>query len=100
MKRDYTIEVTAEDIANGERRSLSNCPIARTIRRVLGPNFHAVVRPATRETETHFMLPDMTRQHFIEAFDAGEVVKPFSFTLTECRPSSAIRRSFRHEHHD
>ena len=76
----YTIEVTPQDIDAGKRRSCDHCPIALALARtgiafqgvdyslVLGPDFNPIDLP-------------QSARNFIEKFDEGAPVLPFTFTL-------------------
>ena len=79
------VNVTRADINKGCPESVHFCPIARAVRRkgykrvsvgntiCIGQYGHGL-----RE----FDLP-YTAMNFVDNFDAGEVVKPFSFTAVE-----------------
>jgi len=80
-----TITVTAEHIARGVADSCDHCPVALAIREALphGPGLwvdsaHVTVGKPGHWTEVD--LPD-TVTHFIEAFDGGDPVRPFTFDL-------------------
>jgi hypothetical protein len=81
------VDVTADDIAQGQRRGGSTCPIARAISRVwpypvsVGGTcaaLHDSDGLGGRSTCVDF--PPVARA-FIGAFDSGLSVKPFSFTI-------------------
>lgn len=82
------INVTAQHIAKGERDSCRFCPVAHAIREAL-PDIelvavdsafaslgHPDAWPACRE----IALPEAATR-FIEAFDGGDPVRPFTFDL-------------------
>jgi hypothetical protein len=75
---DITVEVTAEDIANGARKVGGNCPIARAIRRATGCSDVFVTADAIVAGEI-YELPSEA-EDFIWAFDGGQDVTPFTFT--------------------
>lgn len=78
------ISVTAEDIADGRRGSCTKCPIALAIRRLFpdagsiltGPNH---LRMLCRSRGWQACTPPIA-VGFIEAFDRGLPVEPFTFT--------------------
>lgn len=74
--KTITIEVTADDIARGTRKSCSCCPIALALARCTG----LVV---SVESDWVYFMPDLpqTAVEFIKTFDAGKPVQPFSFEL-------------------
>ncbi len=78
------IEVTTEDIAKGVREDCHGCPIALACKR-LGVRDVAVEREAVvyRNYEGEWDEASMPEvgEAFIEAFDAGRDVEPFSFEL-------------------
>jgi len=76
-----TVKVTTEDIENGMKESCFHCPVARACGRA------GIVKPAVRKyavwhgsDRTRTELP-ASAQQFIEDFDNGEPVVPFSFDL-------------------
>lgn len=81
------VEVTAEDIAMGQRYSAEKCPVALAIERATGR------RAIAGLTTIHWYPPGeswMCRQglprevaRFIRAFDHGRPVSPFSFSLLD-----------------
>ena len=85
---ELVIEVTAEDIRLGEKHSACRCPIARAAARLMGaPLGDAPVAVGGPTMGTYW--PDLTTADyelpasavsFIEAFDTGDAVKPFTFT--------------------
>lgn len=81
------IEVTADNIAFGERASCKRCPVAFAIQRVLKRTcvveVHADcawLRHLCQTAQTGVDLPDEAID-FIEAFDTRRIVKPFAFAL-------------------
>jgi len=87
---EITVDVTSEDILCGCRANCINCPIARAIDRVIPQNYHASVLYGHANiylTETclykySYTLPREARS-FIEDFDSGNKVSPFSFKATK-----------------
>lgn len=76
------VEVTKEDIANGERENSCKCPVALALSR-LGTDV------SVGNGEIGFWLGDKYRlieipdmvDDFITQFDNGKEVEPFEFTL-------------------
>lgn len=84
-----TIDVTAEDIAEGKQIICTACPVARAINRRLAPGWEAavgsgeyVLDPETwsDHCSVEGLLPPAASE-FILAFDLGRPVAPFSFQL-------------------
>ena len=82
-----TVEVTADDIAHGKPGRCSSCPIALgVIRSGIGATDIAVgletcwVSMAHDEHLTGYEMPDEALD-FIDAFDNGRPVAPFSFSM-------------------
>jgi hypothetical protein len=91
-----TISVTAEHIAKGERDSCRFCPVARAISEAL-PDIELVAVDSAYASFGHpdawprcreIALPDPATR-FIEAFDAGDPVKPFTFELDYPKAAAA-----------
>ncbi len=78
---DILVEVTAEDIAKGQPRRCSLCPVALALRRATGKEW--IVGTWMRPwTATDAIETPAEALAFIEAFDGLlEEVAPFSFTL-------------------
>lgn len=78
------IRVTQEDIDRGERRSCAECPVALAVRRhFLGTpafSFYENVEIDDGKDRLIAGTPEIAT-NFMEAFDDGESVSPFSFTL-------------------
>lgn len=86
-----TIEVTAEDIANGRQRSPGNCPVALAGKRVLPDGSYFAVCPEY----VHYVSPEdrvefvnVCRVEFpswvgqtIKGYDDTGKMEPFSFDL-------------------
>jgi len=84
-----TINVSKTDIKKGVAGACSSCPVALAISRVLGRPVRVSIggnpshyfRFDDSESMTpKFPLPPKVRK-FIDAFDQGEPVEPFGFTL-------------------
>lgn len=76
------IEVTQEDIDKGKHGAMS-CPVARATSRAFGYSVavwgdYIDVRKTT--SKTVFCAPGEVGR-FIDAFDSGRTVKPFTFTI-------------------
>ncbi len=87
MSRTVTVEVTAEDIAAGERDSCERCPIAIAVQRTGLIRVHADADAIWGwpddgdDTESIGCdTPDIAAR-FMEDFDTGEPVEPFAFTV-------------------
>ncbi len=72
--------VTQEDIDSGIKKSYEYCPLAlclkRTYKRVVVENFQVTVDGRVLKMVTYL-------QHFVNNFDSGLEVNPFSFPLAE-----------------
>lgn len=81
------IDVTLDDIAHGERSECSRCPIALAIKRecddaiALDVGAEEVDITYACRTRARGLLPPEA-QKFVEAFDGGNPVSPFSFEIT------------------
>jgi len=72
--------VTPKDIQNGIRNNCLRCPVASSIKRRF-PNHDVWVTAFGIEIgNKHYPLLTSVND-FIEAFDMGELVKPFSFEI-------------------
>ncbi len=83
------IEVTADDIAMGQRGSCCKCPIALAVARALKLNGMVVDVNGLRvfvgafgRPRRVYGLPENARA-FVDAFDAGRATRPFEFELEE-----------------
>ena len=74
------IEVTQEDIDNGEKLSETNCAVALAINSCMGIEWAFVGAKTVDLGFDKIELP-IEVQHFIENFDNDFPVKPFSFEL-------------------
>lgn len=76
------INVTAQDIANGVRKSTDHCPIALAAIRRCGFSPNEVCVMGEGNLDTYFAWTYAARKKvdsFIKRFDAGKPVKPFKF---------------------
>ena len=73
-----TIEVTEEDIKNGEPYNSHKCPLALACKRAVGKDWMEVYLQYYRPSG----IPENIKV-FIRYFDFGKEVKPFSFVLPE-----------------
>jgi hypothetical protein len=79
------ISVTLDDIQHGERKSCTNCPVARAIGRHLPAWVSVEVGPLHikyigQSSEGFITTPHRARL-FMDVFDIGAPVKPISFML-------------------
>lgn len=76
------IDVTKRNIKMGEPESCYNCPIARALKREFRKQNDAVIvsNSSIWVGDTRYK-PTKRVQTFINKFDSGEAVKPFSFRL-------------------
>ena len=81
------ITVTKRDIRLGRKHNCEGCPIARSIRRATGDRTIQVgCDNIFLANEKYVSIPlPLKVKKFIEAFDEGEAVKPFSFTMRRPR---------------
>lgn len=100
LSRAFTIDVTADDIRAGVTGRSTACPIASAGTRMLPGGFTLIVGPREAdivrgqglcpcgcgddgpEIVSTRLLPSEARE-FISAFDDGQDVDPFTFTLPE-----------------
>lgn len=75
------VRVTRADIQNGEIESPTMCPIARAIRRLGTKKGISVVPYQIEIGDAVFAMP-LPAMSFMDRFDDGLAVEPFSFTLT------------------
>ena len=81
------ITVTQEDIQHGERATTNFCPVALAIKQTIGPFWRVSVIPnnvyfhhgIAKESR---LLPQEATE-FIQAFDADNIVAPFSFEIDD-----------------
>lgn len=78
------INVTQEDIEMGSPSLCYNCPIAWAAKRAIAGSFAAVdgikMVIESEEKRTRYWLPEEARK-FVDDFDSGRPVKPFSFEV-------------------
>jgi len=80
-----TIDVTLEDIRHGVREDGGKCPIARAVRRVTG-RVNVQVESSSVEIDSVKFRPTTSQgkidmESFVNAFDAGITVTPFTLEL-------------------
>jgi hypothetical protein len=75
------VEVTAEDIEKGVRNDSRCCAVARAAQRALGCEVRACWGLLELPSGKKAVTPRKYNE-FIERFDAGEHVEPFSFTVS------------------
>jgi hypothetical protein len=80
------IQVTEEDIKNGERRDSTCCPIALACKRTIGKNWAEVFDKLQNNNPNGGMgvfekWPILSE--FIPSFDKGESVSPFEVDLPD-----------------
>ena len=76
-----TVHVTQEDIYSGIRASRTRCPVALAISRVL-PDVAVGSASVVTTGNGYAMLPSAAIV-FVDRFDRGLSVEPFSFELVE-----------------
>ena len=80
----YTINVTQEHIDAGIQSSCKKCPIALALESALGDEYSANVGGSHFRVGKHRFpgkpLPSVAKR-FIQAFDLGFAVSPFSFEI-------------------
>lgn len=85
MARSYSFDVTEQDIADSAQNDSFSCMVAETIKREVPGASHVEVDLQTiRWTDKdgrHVFLTPYAAAGYIVAFDAGEEIEPFSFTL-------------------
>lgn len=85
MSRTVTVEVTAEDIERGKPRAACDCPVALAAGRVFESPHVGVFRVG--DDLDLFVLgfgqmrPSEEMRRFVDDFDAGRPVAPFTFTV-------------------
>lgn len=82
-RKSIKVYVTRIDIERGKRCHSCKCPVARAIRRHGWPGARVGGMTVSEKLDgdhPYSNLP-IRAQNFIGRFDAGEKVKPFSFTL-------------------
>lgn len=77
------LRVTVEDsdIAQGEKRDNSQCPLARAIRRTTGASFTSVGRSTCGWDENEPSVLPAEASSWVDDFDNNRPVYPFSFLL-------------------
>jgi hypothetical protein len=75
------VNVTAQDISQGERNHPDRCPIALALARVVGPGWEVQEDRLHRNgTLVDWMLP-VDAQRWIECYDKGGSVSPFQLSV-------------------
>lgn len=85
MGHNIRIHVTSKDIENGTIGHSGACPIALAARRAgldtVSVDHSLVDLSSSRDGCKEYKMP-LKAQKFVDDFDSGKKVKPFSFTLT------------------
>jgi hypothetical protein len=91
-----TVNVTASDIAHGKASDCEHCPIARAVRRLVkGWGYVSVgawyvsFAASADSLNAHDARMPQEATDFIVAYDGGQGVEPFSFTLDVPEPAAA-----------
>lgn len=102
----HVIEVTEEDIANGQPRIAFSCPVALAISRVTGrratvsySHIYLGLLAASGQPDWRLTPPALAR--WLHAYDNGEEVGPFSFdldSLEACTPGESARLKKENNH--
>ena len=84
--KTVTIEVTQEDIDQGVPSHAHKCAVARAMSRSVDGayslcSFWGIHNPAGRGPCVHTAKHDEAVTKFIQDFDNGKPVKPFTFTI-------------------
>lgn len=88
MKKRWTVEITAEDIAKGRPFCPVGCPAAIAIRRAIGQEAEVSVGGASVGVflsggeDYYVWTPSASLTRWIRRFDVGVGVKPGRFCLT------------------
>ena len=79
---EVEVKVTQSDIDNGVKNNCYSCPIALAIDRVVG-RFHVSVNALSAKVGLWegWWNTSSQQSRFIESYDKGYRVEPFSFTL-------------------
>jgi hypothetical protein len=75
------IEVTERDVKVGVQRDPFACPIARALKRAFRATEVSVGTSIADVDERRGLQLPKRAQNFIERFDEGKTMKPFSFRL-------------------
>ena len=75
------IDVTEDDIKNGRRGHGEKCPVALACQRVNVKNFSSVEFGAVSFNDGKMISHSCEVQEFVQRFDSGKEVQPFSFEL-------------------
>ena len=84
------IEVTAQDIRKGKKSNCMRCPVALAVKRLL-PGHEVWADSLSIDVWTHdeYRRVATTPKKvatFMDRFDTGQPVKPFTFTMKEVKP--------------
>jgi hypothetical protein len=82
--RSVYVNVSMSDIIFGDRCAASHCPVAYALRRQFGTTRVSVLPHSARvmlAKDIHYYNLPKEAAEFIMAFDAGQYVKPISFTM-------------------
>jgi len=86
MKEKIILNVTASDIGAGERANCFHCPIAKAmVRQFPGCDFasaRGTVLFFCRGEQGYRATPPSEAKQFMDDFDSGRTVMPFSFIAT------------------
>jgi hypothetical protein len=84
------IQVTADDLARGQRRNHARCPVALALNRATGKEWVVstafAYRLGVQAPSVFFPFEASLR---ITMFDAGRPVEPFAFEFDDHRPTQA-----------
>lgn len=82
QKPTKTIRVSQEDIDNGKRAHVTECMVARAMKRALGVEVMVAFKGAvlTDGSGKSFRLPDEVAEKIL-TWDIGAKMEPFSFEL-------------------
>lgn len=81
----YAIDVTKEDIDNGQRGQCNTCPIALAIKRATGAacfvdKFSVSIWRDGEPCAIRAVYTPLEVSTFVKSFDKGYAVRPFSFS--------------------
>ena len=82
MKALMQIEITQDDIDNGERGRTDRCPIALALRRVPGAERTSAGRISCTINNKVYRM-SAAAQRFVVAFDHDKPVRPMRFAIYE-----------------
>lgn len=83
MKSKHTVRVLKRHIEAGEPATCDRCPIALALNEATGLHWEVgEYKAIAKELSCYFDVPVEAR-FFVEDFDRGETVEPFSFEMPE-----------------